>query len=71
MPREMLRASEAARALGISLDTLAVALAAEGFDENMVDTLAALADLDLDGDGEPDALSAAFRFDATACELVP
>ncbi|GDX80483.1 hypothetical protein LBMAG42_22940 [Deltaproteobacteria bacterium] len=56
---------------GVSVDALTIALEAEGTDAGIISTLVALADLDLDSDGEPDAVSMAFAFEAAPCFLVP
>ena len=48
---------------GVSIEALQVALTAEGVSEEMQNALIALADLDLDQDGTPDAISMAFRFE--------
>ena len=52
---------------GISIEALDVALTAEGVAPEMIAAIEALADLDLDGDTVPDAVSMAFTFDAAAC----
>ena len=56
-------------AFGVTVDALASALTAEGVDDSLIALIGNLADLDLDGDGTPEAVSMAFAFDATSCAL--
>lgn len=56
---------------GASVEALVTAATALGADAAVVDQLEALADLDTDGDGVPDAISTAWTFEAVACEVSP
>lgn len=55
--------------LAVTQDAIESALTAENIDATVIGLITGLADLDLDGDGTPEAVSMSFTFDASACLL--
>jgi hypothetical protein len=55
--------------IGVTKDAITSALTAEAVDPSVITLLTDLADLDLDGDGTPETVSMAFRYDATVCTI--
>ncbi len=55
--------------VAVSTTAIESALTAESLDPTVIGLITGLADLDLDADGTPDAVSMSFTFEATACAL--
>ena len=64
-------ASEGRIGLAITIDDLLALATRLGLDTSQVDALSALADIDTDADGDPDAVSAVFAWLGVGCLLDP